>query len=273
MNAIQAYINFILRPLPTHDTPSGADVVDNFYLKIALWSSFFIVLFQLVPLLSKTIFPTWYNSLVPRKRKEFPSYVVCLVHHFALVPIAWYHVIQDFSRSGSELQQIDYAPIEAIVAPFCLGYLISDTVCFAISEMLAGRLEYIIHHVMTVWLVMTTMYASGHITRFIPHLLICDTTNVFFNTAWLMRTAGLQGNAFVTFLELAFAVAFLFCRAINMPMAFFAVSQSPMGQSLGWARLTLIPIVLLQWYWFAKILLGMKSRLSPSSSSKKGKDL
>jgi hypothetical protein len=86
-----------------------------------------------------------------------------------------------------------------------------------------------------------------------------------------MRAAGLQGNSFVTFLELAFAIAFLFCRVINMPMAFLAVAQSPTGQSLGWARLSLIPIALLQWYWFAKILMGMRSRLSPTPT-KNNKD-
>ncbi len=269
MNAVESYVNFILRPLPTHDTPSGVEVIESFYPKTAAWSIFFIILFQVVPWIVKNFAPTWFETLLPRKRKELPSYAVCLVHHFALVPLAWYHVIQDFGRSESDLQGFDYVRVESIVAPFCLGYLISDTVCFAISEMIAGRVEYIIHHVMTVWLVMTTMYASGHLTRFIPHLLICDTTNVFFNTAWLMRAAGLQGSAIVTALEIVFAIAFLFCRAINMPMTFYAVSQSPMGQSLGWARLSLVPIVLLQWYWFAKIIIGMKDRLAPSSNKSK----
>jgi hypothetical protein len=264
------YVQYMLRPLPQHVTSRGIDVVPDLYSLTALWTGFFGLLFLLVPFSSRLMFPEWYRSLSDRKRKEFPSYVVCLVHHLALVPIAWQHVIQDFYRTEQELVGIEYVKLEAIVAPFCLGYLLSDTLCYAIPEALGGRLEYIVHHVMTVWLVVTTMYSSGHISRFIPHLLMSDTTNVFFNSAWLLRAAGYKDSFVVSVLEVAFAVAFLLCRVINMPFAFYAVATSTFGQSLGIARLCFVPIAGLQWFWFAKVVMGMRSRLTqaPEQDSK-----
>lgn len=264
---MSAYLNFILRALPEHETPSGVDTIENFVQKTAFWSAFFSALFMLVPYLTKKFAPKWYGNLPERKIREYPSYVVCLIHHLTLVPRAWVHIFADFVRTEAELAVINYAVVEASVAPFCLGYLIGDTLCFAIPELISrGKMEYMIHHVFTVWLIVSTMYSSGHLTRFIPHLLICDTTNVFFNIAWLLRAAGYEGSWIVSLLEILFAVFFLCTRAINMPTVFLAVGLSKQGQSLGIARLSLIPIALMQWYWFYKIVATLSVRLRPKKA-------
>ena len=254
------YWNFITRSLPKHETISGMDSIPNFPSKLFVWAVFFMFLFSVVPYVTKVVTPKWYSKLPDRKQREYPSYVVCLVHHIFMVPRAWLHIYLDALRTNSDLAIVHYAYVEASVAPFCLGYLIGDTVCFAIPEMLRGKFEYIIHHVLVTWLVVSSLFSSGHMTRFIPHLLLSDTTNLFFNTAWLLRAAGYADSPIVTILEILFAISFFIARVINMPLAFYAIFTCEYSEGLGWARYTLAPIAILQWYWFAKILASLTSR-------------
>lgn len=261
------YFHFITRPLPLAEVagPTGYESIPDFLSKSIFWSAFFVLLNILVPLILKNVFTRWYASLDPRKRHELPSFVVCLVHHFAMVPTAWLHIYNDYQLTPAQAAVVHYGPIEAVVAPFCIGYLVGDTLCFAIQEALALKFEYIIHHTLTLWLVVSTLFSTGGLNRFIPHLLICDTTNIFFNTAWLMRTVGMKGHPIVTTLEILFAVAFLFTRVINMPAVFFMISVNSEASALGYARYTLAPIAMLQWYWFSKIATTLVQRLSGGS--------
>jgi hypothetical protein len=148
------------------------------------WSSLFSLLFVVVPYVTSITFPRWFSSLEPRKRREYPSYVVCLVHHLALVPLAWYLLFQDINLSESEFASFNYINAIGYVGPFCIGYLVSDTIFFALPELLLHqKFEYICHHVLSIYLVISTMTGPSPFCKFIPHLLICDTTNILFNTA------------------------------------------------------------------------------------------
>lgn len=265
LSLVQHYIQFIFRPPSTEVLPSGASTVENFYLKCALWSLLFILLNGIVPYVSKRYLTSWYESLTPRKRSEMPAYVVCLVHHFLLVPVAWWHIIQDINRSSDH----DYSLTESWVSPISVGYLVGDTIGYALPEAFHGRFDYIIHHVLTLWLVWSTIFASGQMLRFVPHLLICDSTNIFFNIAWLIRSTTWKDAAIVTTMEIIFALLFLVCRVINMPLVFAAVVYHGLDKTIGWSSFTFLPISLLQWYWFSKIAGTTVTRLY----SKKTKDV
>lgn len=256
------YWSFITRELPTSETPIGIETVPHFYYKTVLWSLFFCALNFVVPFLAKRMFPKWYGSLSDKDQREFPSYAVCLIHHVIMVPIAWVRIYHDVMLSSEMAAIVDYATAEAGVGPFCIGYLVGDTLCFATQEALALRFEFIVHHFLTISLVMTAIFGPGNLLRYIPHLLICDTTNIFFNSAWLLRRCGLKGSFFVTALEVLFAVTFLLTRVINLPAVFLQVTLDPRSAAWGWARYTLLPISLMQWYWFSKIAATLLGRMS-----------
>jgi hypothetical protein len=269
---VVGYWNFMTRKLPTHETIRGIDAIPNFESKVLVWTLFFTVVFFIIPMIAKIVAPSWHASLPARKQREYPAYMVCLIHHGFMVPRAWVHIYSDALRSAAELSVIHYANVEATIAPFCLGYLLGDTICFAIPEVIRGNLEYIIHHVLVSWLVVASLFSSGHMTRFIPHLLLSDTTNIFFNTAWLLRTFGYQDTPIVTILEILFAISFLIARVINMPFAFWAIYHCDYAEGLGYARYTLAPIAILQWYWFYKIVSSLGSRFGGKKKNAKGTD-
>jgi hypothetical protein len=273
---IHSYLDFLLRQLPTHSVVTGSETIKNFPAEILFWTIFFTVAFYLIELIGRTTFSLWYNNLTPRKRKEFPAYLACLIHHAVLVPRAWKMIYDDTMRDESALAIVSYPTEGGILAPFCLGYLLSDTICYALPELFSvGNPEYILHHALISWLVTASMFSNGHLLRFIPHLLICDTTNLCFNTAWILRTMNerIRNSFFVIFLEISFSLFFLFVRVINLPLTFYAIVKSDYGYELGTVRWTFIPIILLQWFWFLKVLNGMISRLFPTIDKNKSKRL
>ena len=268
---INMYWEFVTRPPSTIPTPSGLELLPNFIQDSLIWTVIFSLFFIAIPFFIKNFSFTWYESLEKRKKIELPSYCVCLIHHYFMVPRAWIHVFNDFILPINQYNLINYSLIEAKIAPFCMGYLISDTLFYALPQLINEmKYEYIIHHILTIYLVYCTISSnSGTINRFIPHLLICDTTNIFFNTAWLLRLTSMKNSLLVTILELIFALSFLLTRVINLSCVFYGLLNHPNVNELGYAKYTLMPIALLQWFWFYKIMRTMIVRLNPSKKSKK----
>eukprot|EP01039_Chlorochromonas_danica_P009596 gene9596-10607_t len=258
---LRIYWEFIFREPSKVFIPTGGSSVNALYEKTVVWSVFFTLLNYLVPFLAKTCLSSWYKSLTPRKRDEMPAYAICLVHHFLLVPVAVLHIWQDFQRSDVNH---DYSLTESWVSPISLGYLIGDTIGYALPELLRGRSEYLIHHVLTLWLVWSSIWGPGQLLRYIPHLLICDSTNICFNLAWLLRTTSWRESGVVTVLEVSFCILFLVFRVVNLPLVFLTVTMHGLDQGIGYARFTFLPIAILQWYWFSKIASGLYERLCPS---------
>ena len=272
---IKSYLNFVFRELPTYPTPNGFDVNEYFYWKVTGWTFFFIGWYYLFYFGGKWLFPVWYQKLPDRKRREYPVYAMCLVHHFVVVPRAWIHILQDFYRTPAELPLIHYVHLEAPMVPFSFGYLLGDTFIYALPELFRiGTYDYLLHHLLGSWLLISAMSISGHMMRYTPHLIICDTTNILFNIAWLLRTSEqYRDSTLVMGLEIGFALLFLPTRIINLTLMLVSAIQQEPAMELGLARFTLLPIILLQFFWFYKIIMGISSRLSPTERSTSRKEV
>ena len=261
-SSLDVYWAFLNRPPSSSSTTTGIDVLPNLTRDVVVLILIFSVIYVIINPIISNLLSTKYSALSERKKEELPSYILCLVHHFVAVPVAWLNIYADYNLTSEAAQSIDYAPITAVIAPWCIAYLMTDTIFYAIPEARLGKFEYIVHHFLTLFLVTSSLFGPGSILRFIPHLLISDTTNIFFNVAWLIRLFGGQGSIFLTFLEISFAVSFFFIRGINMSSMFWALGSQATG--LGLARYALAPIALLQWYWFYKIMRIIFLRLTSS---------
>lgn len=265
------YWHFMSRqPAPDFHQLTTIEVFPNFFTETLWWTLFFTGFFLVTSKALKTLFPKWQGSLSSKKQKELPAYIVCLFHHIVRVPNAWIHVLSDFYRIDSEAATMSYCVIEAGVGPFAIGYLTGDLICFAIPEALRGEFEFLIHHVAIIVIVSYSTFQHPYVCRWIPHLLICDTTNLLFNTAWILRTTNLKESFVVKALEIGFAASFLFTRVIHLPVVFLVVAASPYGDGMGWCKLFFLPMVLLQWYWFSKIAVTTLNRLGAGSKAREG---
>ncbi len=137
---------------------------------------------------------------------------------------------------------VGYAGAEGLVAPFCLGYLISDTIFYAIPE--AKQLNFLnTHHALAIFLVTSTLFGPGLMCRYEQIAPIFS-----FNSAWLLKLFGYENSAIVTACEITFAFFFIITRAITMPVMFLGLSLSPEAAELGYARFILVPLAVMQWY-------------------------
>lgn len=267
---IQQYWNYMTR-MVDHELPSGMQSLPNLWRDTAIWSVFFTLFMLATPVYFKKFHGKWFEGLDKRKKVEFPPYFVSMFHHLTVVPVAWYYVYLDAQLADYSNGQLDYSWFVGFVVPLATGFVVGDTVCFAIFEALHGVPEYIIHHILTLWMIFALLNAPGQLTRYFPHMLICDTTNIFFNTAWLARLAGYRGHPLVTLCEQIFALSFLLIRTVNLALVLTLIFLSEPGQKMGLAKFTLPPIVFLQYYWMSKIgatALGIK-KSKPAGGNKK----
>lgn len=268
----ETYIEFLLRPRP-ENAPRSVDMIPNFFPDTLMWSIIFIAGMLVVPHVASFLSPKWYEELDVKKKRELPSYVVSMSHHLRVVPIAWMYIYRDYAASSSD--EVDFNYLLQVLAPFLVGFIIADTVCYAIPQLFHNSYEYFIHHVLALWLIYPFLYGPGSVARFYCHVVICETTNMFFNSAWLLRSMGYRDSAVVMALEILFAVAFLLIRVINLTLVFGIVFLSPEGRAFGISRYNLPPICMMQWYWMVRIVTVMFSKIgklkNKSGSNGEGK--
>lgn len=269
MNIVTTYWDFVNRPVPQVETPRGWDILPTFIRDLCICVAMFSMLYITIPIIARRYFGEWYNSLDKRKRRELPTYIVCIIHHTLTTPRAAWHILQDFMLTPSQAAVFNYALKEANVAPFSIGFFTADTIWMALPDLIFhGRVELLIHHVLIIGLVSAGLLVPGELCRFIPHLGVTETSNLFFNIAWLLRACGYRDTAMVTACELAFAISFFFTRVINLTAVFYVINLNPNAKLLGWARYLMLPLALMQFYWFFLIARGMASRLIPKKPEK-----
>lgn len=272
LKMILAYWEFLSRSLPPPRNTVGLASIPHFSRNTIIWSIFFTILNLLVPKVLASFYGKWYNQLPIRKKEELPPYIVSMLHHLTAVPFAWYLLAGDL-QGQVEYNDTDptFSFFQQIVIPFCIGNVVGDTFCFAIPQAMRGNLEFIIHHVLTVWMVVALVGGEANFARYFAHLLICDTTNVFFCTAWLLRLAGFRDHWIVQALEVLFAISFFFLRGINLVLVFIVIYFMPESSTLGLARYTLPPIAFLQWFWLSKIFKSIFAKTKPPKKDQDNK--
>lgn len=262
-----AYWDFMARPMANHRLPTAQEMVPDFFLHTGVWTAIFVGLMILIPFILKRLYPYWYNSLNERKKEELPAYLTSMVHHLTVVPLAWYCIYNDFQVTDPN-KPIDLTIFLQFAAPFCIGFVLADTIFYAVPLIFRGNFEYIIHHALALWMTYALLFGSGHFVRYFPHIVICDTTNGIFNFAWLLRLTGWKDSTLVSSMEIVFAVLFFFLRVINLSTVFGIMFFHPEGAAFGVARYAFPLISLLQFYWSVKIAQAMFKKLAPGKGEK-----
>lgn len=262
-----AYWNFMARPMADHRMPTVEEMAPDALKHTALCTALFVVIMVLFPIILKSTYGKWYDSLNEKKREELPAYLSSMVHHLTVVPLAWYFIYQDFQVTDYN-KPADLTGFLRFAVPFCTGFILADTINFAIPQAVRGNLEYIIHHILALWMIYALLYGSGHFIRYFPHLIICDTTNGVFNIAWVMRLAGYKDHPLVFVLELSFALLFFFLRVINLSVVFGIMFFHPEGAAFGVGRYAFPLISSMQFYWAFKIIQAMFKKLAPNKEDK-----
>ena len=185
----------------------------------------------------------WYGDMEPKYKKDFLAYAVFTLHHFYVVPRSWYSIYMDALRGGATA---DYSQLEASVSAFVMGYLVADTLLWVLPN---RSLQYLVHHVLVLCIIWAGLQAPMYLMRYIPHLLVAETTVCLYNVAWLLRRMGFRNEIVLSSLELAFVLAFPAVRLLNMPVVFLVITENGLASHMGWVRWLFLPLSCLQYFW------------------------
>jgi len=171
----------------------------------------------------------------------------------------------DYNTPESVYTKMDYAKdfYGLNLLTYAFGYIMADTLFFTLPEIMKGKYEYLIHHGASLGLYRGLLLTGGPIVRFIPHFMICESSNAIFNTAWFLRNGGGKDSVVLGLLEKLFAVAFFVLRIINLPISIYIMLTLPGIEVLGYYRYVLVPIMGLQFMWFYMIIIALMKKMRP----------
>lgn len=245
----------------------------DFVRNTILCSIYFCALSLLLPLLARTIAPKFWASLPLKKKEEFPSYTAGFFHHIVVAPLGLLRIWADWRlwKAGKlGVEMINYAPHNADVLPFNMGYLVADTIFIALPDLVKGKYAYFLHHCGAFIMCFFLLNSKGYMSRFIPHLLITESTNLLFEIAWFLRLIGMADSTLILAVESGFVVLYLFTRVVNLPLAMWALVTTEIFSSVGvFGSIVLFAILALQFYWFGIICVKLFEKLGIKQVAKK----
>jgi len=258
----RSWFEYLLnRPEPTVLQTHLVHDRGDFFKWCLIWSLYFSFLCVTLPKIIKRLFHTMYASMDPEKQAELPAFAAGILHHIVIVPVGVYEIYADFCRTEFNIDYVRTLSMAVSLVPFTFGYIFADTLFLAAGEMLKGKFAYAIHHAATFVLYYCLLSAEGPIIRYMPHLFVCEASNIVFEIAFFMRAAGHRDSLAIQIVEALFAITFFFTRIFNLPICIWAVLKLPgtkkLPSILPW---TLVPIVLLQFFWFGKILIVLAGK-------------
>jgi len=253
---------------PSKVLTSGQEQHSNFWNWCVMSSVFFCVLCYIFPPITKFIAPRFHASLSAKERRDLPAYLSCLVHHAVVVPFAVTHIYDDLLRE--DYTTYNYAETDSWVVAYTFGYMIGDIMFFALGEALHGEFDFLFHHLLSIALVVSVAILPGPTARFVPHVMLCELSQLFFVAAWFLRLFKSRNATLILVLEAIFAVTFVMTRIINFPVASSKIIEFS-GPYVNLMLSLLLPMNVLQFYWLTKIIRGILALFEPASSDEKAK--
>lgn len=262
MPVLGSYYSFMMRDQRGDQVTTILDIypLETAMPHVLIWSLIFIALSSAGDLLVPLLCPLYYQRLEDKKRKEMSSYITSTIHHVYVVGYGAWTIYMDMQRPPSDYDY-DYKLNMMQFIPVVSGYLFSDIVYCAIPDFLNGKMDTIGHHILGVAICFSAFLLNSSIARFIPHLLICESSSLVFNLAWIFKSMGQKDTSIVITLEYLFAVLFTLLRVIHMPAVIASCWMFAQSVEVKWVLMVLlVPIYLLQVYWFFAILRALKKK-------------
>ena len=256
------YWAFVRRPRGLSNTTGldGLGGIEGYVLRCAFFSVVFILVNLTTAAICKRYFTRWWASLGAAFQRLYPAYLTATIHHVLVVPWCWYRLYCDWHLPASEWGAADYGPVDAWLCTVLAGYLVADTLLFALPE---RSLEFAAHHVGTIWVMGSGMSAHNSVARLVPHMLLSETTALAYNASFVLKRLGWSATSWPCLcLELVFALTYPVIRCLMVPAVFLAIALEGHAAAFGLARFAIAPMCALQYYWFFLILLRLVAMLT-----------
>lgn len=159
---------------------------------------------------------------------------------------------------------------KSLVGPFTFAYLSVDTVFYAYHKATEGKFEYIVHHILALWVILALLNGQQPLViSLIPDILLCELSTILYLICWVMKSTSYKNMTLIKILEISYGVAFFVTRIFNLPMG--VLRMWPVSEELGLVRFLFIPAVCFQFFSFYKIVLSIIELTKPVSVTAKQK--
>ena len=274
-----------MEPVPSRTVPVFADMFPHFYYDSLFWLVVFLVVFYTTKAILDTIFPHIIRNISSKEdRVDYYNYYLSLSHHLVVVPLACYRLltingaasISTCMLSGGEgYSEHTKAFFHCESSAYMTGYLLADSLTYALPMALKGNYMYLGHHAMALGVSALVPILTAEVAPLCSRIMLLETSSIFFAISFLLKQSGFADHPIILFLEIAFGVSFFFSRIVNLsalvPEVYFGLVADAASTAeeitLGWFILGLfVPLWALQMFWFSKIVAGARSLLKAKES-------
>lgn len=258
-----AYMSYLSRAQPVLEAspalPSSR-YAPSFWSTTAVSTCAFLSMQALFPACMARVLGKRWHALSPVVQAKMVNTLAGSVHHIVVSvasAAALWNDVQE--QSQGEGHFIDYTHNMRLVG-FTGGYFVADTLHTLATE--PWTLDFIFHHGAALLIIFRGVTVS--LGRWVPHVLICETSSIAFNIMWILRQLQLSHTPAYNYATLAFVLLFTITRIVNLPVVMVTVWNkfSEDLNELGRAKWLLWGIVGLQFYWWFKILRQLKPLLA-----------
>ena len=228
----------------------------------------FYALYLISPWLLRSTFGPGYSRLDAKAQDASRAYVFSLAHHVVACAIALQTIWLDFGFKVVVPSRM------AATIPFSAAYLAADLVHMFPEALRTRTVGYIPHHLLGFGVTVAVLYAPLRLMRYAAHLTVCELSSFFLAALWACDKGAVPLAAPPHVLaQLGFLIVFTLTRVVNLPIALATVA---LVYPRDWdtigilGQLSLLGIVLLQWYWFAKIVRRLVRTTGGAASGGKG---
>lgn len=199
------------------------------------------------------------NTLDRRQR----SFLLSTVHALIVATFAAYKLLW--------ARQDDYTWSREIIT-VTMGYFVNDWLG-NIKQWFSHRDEFI-HHVLAI-AVTFCVVISPALQIFIPSFLAVEGSTLFYNSQWFLTKQGKQSTMAYKVTTALFVLSFFLLRVVWLPYATYdvIVRNTEKWHNMGLFKHTLIPICMLQYYWFSLIMRKVYALVYGKKGGKGKKDV
>lgn len=217
---------------------------------------------------------TWRGVLGIAGTSAVSYYLLRLVLRDCLKGFAWYKLLQKKSDRTKLFELYILGIVNAGIITGYSGYklltgststqgatrVLATALGYFLHDFIAMRREFkndkgmLLHHVIGIVVSVAVMSAGRGVKQHIPPFGMMELSTIFLDSMWLLRETGNSKTRVYKACLVAFATAFFGTRIVVLPTRLWQVWDEKSFSKLGYARHLMLALVLLNLYWFKKIV-------------------
>jgi len=200
--------------------------------------------------LSRLVIRDWLSNYgffrVLKRKRLFELYLLATVHAAGCSLWSLWRILTQWDKPKGAI----------LVLVFSLGYYVYDLLALWKVWSWKQYLTYGFHHLCCIWSITTELH-WGSIRQFVACILFPEISTFFLNMMWLQRELQIDKDRGAKLCKAAFISSFFLVRVVLLPIVVWRIWGHPTLDAVGKTKYTFPLAVILNLYWFKRIIAQM----------------